>query len=137
MAKFQPGQSGNPAGKPKGAKDKRTAFRDLLTPHADELIRKAVALAKKGDPTCLRLCLERIVPALKSEGAPVSLPALADAATLSDQGRVILRAVAEGSLSPDRAGTLLQAVAAQARAVEVDELARRIEALEARQGVRQ
>lgn len=129
---FERGKSGNPAGRPRGAKDKRTKYREMLEPHAPKLMKKAVELAMKGDAACLRLTLERLLPALKSEGAPVALPALAEAATLSDQGRAVLAAVAEGSLSPDRAGTLLQAIAAQAKAVEVDELVRRVEALEAR-----
>ena len=29
MAKFEPGRSGNPAGRPKGVKDKRNELRDL------------------------------------------------------------------------------------------------------------
>lgn len=130
-SKFKPGQSGNPAGKPKGARDKRSAFRDLLHPHAKELIAKTVEMAKKGDATCLRLCLERLVPALKPETIPIALPALVAAGSVTDQGRAVLAAVASGELSPERAGTLLSAIAAQARAVETDELARRIEALEA------
>ncbi|CAJ0691643.1 hypothetical protein KXR69_16090 [Ralstonia holmesii] len=50
---FQKGQSGNPAGKPKGAKDKRTALRELLQPHAEQLVQKAVKLALDGDTTAL------------------------------------------------------------------------------------
>ncbi|MGH8625106.1 MAG: DUF5681 domain-containing protein [Gammaproteobacteria bacterium] len=59
---WKQGQSGNPEGRPPGAKDKRTALRALLTPHAQELVMRAVELAKSGDTTALRLCLERLIP---------------------------------------------------------------------------
>jgi hypothetical protein len=62
MAKFQNGCSGNPAGRPKGSRDRRTALRELLAPHAGHLISKAVELANSGDTPALRLCLERILP---------------------------------------------------------------------------
>ena len=63
---FKKGQSGNPSGRPKGVKDKRTELRELLEPHAEALVKKAVDLALMGDTSALRLCLERIIPAVKS-----------------------------------------------------------------------
>ena len=60
---FKPGQSGNPKGKPKGARHKATlAALELLDGEAEALTRKAVDLALEGDTTALRLCLERIAP---------------------------------------------------------------------------
>jgi len=63
---FQKGQSGNPSGRPKGAKDKRTELRELLQPHAPALIEKAVEMALDGDTTALKMCLDRIIPAMRS-----------------------------------------------------------------------
>ena len=60
--KFKPGISGNPKGRPKGARDKRTELRSLLEPHAKDLVEKVVELAKGGDTTAIRLCLERLIP---------------------------------------------------------------------------
>ena len=59
MAKFAKGQTGNPAGKPKGAKDKRTELRALLDPHKEALAAKGVELALGGDTTALRSCIDR------------------------------------------------------------------------------
>lgn len=64
---FQPGQSGNPSGRPKGVNDKRSEFRGMLEPHAKELIDKLVELAKSGEPTALRLCIERLLPRVKPD----------------------------------------------------------------------
>lgn len=66
MTKFMKGQSGNPAGRPKGIPDKRTQMRELFEPHAEALIDKAVQLALAGDTTALRMCLERIIPPMKA-----------------------------------------------------------------------
>ena len=66
--KFKPGQSGNPAGKPKGVKDRRTELRALLVPHAQELIDKVVALAKAGDTTALRILIDRLIPPIHLSG---------------------------------------------------------------------
>lgn len=63
---FVKGKSGNPAGRPKGASDRRTELRELLEPHAGALIKKAVEMALAGDTTAMKLCLERVLPAVKS-----------------------------------------------------------------------
>lgn len=63
---FKAGQSGNPKGRPKGSKDKRTELRELLEPHAPELIQKAVDMALGGDVSALKMCLDRLIPPIKS-----------------------------------------------------------------------
>jgi hypothetical protein len=68
--KFEPGQSGNPAGRPKGSGDRRSGLRSLLDPHAPALIEKAVEMALSGDMAALKLCLDRCLPAYRQEQAP-------------------------------------------------------------------
>lgn len=72
---FQPGQSGNLNGRPKGIVDKRTELRSLLEPHAKEIIEKLIENAKAGDPAALRLCIERLIPRVKPDvGINFELP---------------------------------------------------------------
>lgn len=53
--RFKPGQSGNPAGKPKGARNKATMLiEELLDGEANAIGRKAVEMAKNGDTTAIR-----------------------------------------------------------------------------------
>jgi hypothetical protein len=60
---FEPGKSGNPAGKLKGTRNKTTlAVEALLDGEAETITRKAIELAKEGNLTALRLCLDRIAP---------------------------------------------------------------------------
>ena len=56
---FEKGRSGNPAGRPRGNRNRSTlAAQLLLQGEAEALTRKAVELALSGDPTALRLCIE-------------------------------------------------------------------------------
>src|SRR6516165_11069046 len=60
---FVKGRSGNPRGRPVGARNKKTlAAAVLLEGESEALTRKAVELALAGDPAALRLCIERILP---------------------------------------------------------------------------
>lgn len=129
--RFQPG---NP-GRPPGIRDKRTAMRDLLLPHAPELVAKVVEMAKNGDATALRICLDRLIPPAKAKDDPVCLPGLTD--SLADNSRAVVKALADGELTPEEAATVLQALASQVRIIEADEIERRIAALEQAAGKRE
>jgi hypothetical protein len=73
-APFRKEQSGNPAGRPKGARNKATvASETLLDGEAEAITRKAVEMALDGDTTALRLVMERILPPRKDTG-PSCLP---------------------------------------------------------------
>ena len=60
---FQRGQSGNPAGRPRGAKGKRLQLPSELTSDAIAALAEAVA---GGDVQAIRLVLDRTIPALKA-----------------------------------------------------------------------
>ncbi len=128
MARFKKGQSGNRAGRPKGIKDRRVKYRELLEHHAPALVDKAVKLALGGDTAALRLCLERIIPTIKAKDEPVMLGSLKGA--LTKQGQMIVEAMGKGTLAPTEATTMLQALAAQARITELDVLEQRLRTLE-------
>jgi anthranilate phosphoribosyltransferase len=55
--------------------------------------------------------------------------------TLTNRGQAIMDAGLTGQVSPSEAASLLQALAIQARVIEAEELAARIEALEEKLGV--
>ena len=129
MARYKSGQSGNPAGRPRGSKDKRTELRDLLRPHAPALIEKLIAMALEGDHVALKLCIDRLVSPARAGHEPVTLPKFTG--TLSERGEQLLDSLRTGKLAPAETNALLQALAAQAKIKEIDELEQRIQALEA------
>jgi len=128
--KYKPGESGNPDGRPKGAKDKRTQYRELFEPHADDLIQKAIDLALTGDTTCLKMCIDRLVSPFRAKNATVTLDDIEG--TLTEKGEKIINAMGKGELSPSDASSMLSALAAQARIIEIEELEKRVSDLEAR-----
>ena len=130
---FQKGQSGNPAGKPKGRRSRHTlAAEVLLEGEAQALTRKAIELALAGDTTALRLCLERIVPARKSRTLKFEVPSMERAEDLPAAMGAILDQVAEGSLFLDEAAALVGMLEAKRRAIETTDIEARLKALEAR-----
>lgn len=126
--KFTKGKSGNPSGRPKGIRDRRLAFREHLERHTQDLIAKVIKSALAGDMAAMRLCLERIAPPLRAKDEAVILDRFEG--SLTDQGQTVLKAVGNGTLTPAEGASLLQALASQARLVETDDLARRVETLE-------
>lgn len=79
MTKFAKGQSGNPAGRPKGSKNKSTLFVELLEDDLPGLISVLRGKALDGDMNAMRLLLERLVPkqGVLSPESPYSDPVTA------------------------------------------------------------
>lgn len=130
MAKFQKGQSGNPAGRKPGTgrSDKlRTAIEEDLP----DIVSAMVEAAKSGDTRAAKLLLDRTLPALKPTAQPVKVPGLRNK-RLSEQGSIVFDAIGKGLLSAEQTQQLLGALASLSKIREVDELASRIEQLEQR-----
>ena len=88
---FQPGQSGNPSGRPKGARNKATlAVEALLENEAEALTRKVIDLALGGNMAALRLCFERLLPPRRNRGVAFDQPKIECAAdALAASGAVL------------------------------------------------
>ncbi|SFV17098.1 hypothetical protein SAMN02799631_06629 [Methylobacterium sp. 174MFSha1.1] len=128
---FQKGQSGNPAGRAKGSRTRvAQAMELILSDDADAIMRKATTLAKDGDPTALRLCLDRLMPVRKDRPVPFALPPIETAADLTKATGALLAAVASGELTPSEAAELGKLVDAHVRAIEVTDVQARLDALE-------
>ncbi|PSC02701.1 hypothetical protein SLNSH_22840 [Alsobacter soli] len=108
---FQPGQSGNPAGRPPGTRNKTLlALECLMDGEALELTRKVVEDAKNGDSVAMRLCMDRIFPPRKDRPVRFKIPNLAKASDAVQASAAIVQAVAEGELSPSEASELSKVV---------------------------
>lgn len=137
MAKFVAGQSGNPAGKPKGARDKRTELRALLQPHAEDLVQKAVELAKAGDVSALRICIDRLIPPLKEDRLAIKLPSLADIQGCRDAQAMVIEAVSKGDLLPAQGEQLSAMIEFQRKGLEGAEIMARLAAIEEKLGIKE
>jgi Family of unknown function (DUF5681) len=127
---FQPGKSGNPAGKPAGARNKTTlAVEALLDGEAEGLTRKAIELAKAGDMQALRLCLDRIAPARKDRLVQIQIPPLNSAADAVKASASI--ALSAGELTPGEAAELGKLVANYVTTLSASDFEKRLAQLEA------
>jgi len=120
---FTKGKSGNPGGRPKGS-----TLRSLLEPRAPELIDKLIEKALDGDTQALKICIDKLIPNIKSE--PVNISALSGHDDLASQGRAVLSAMGKGAIEPDTAASILSALNGQSKLVETTEILTRLEALE-------
>lgn len=128
--KFKPGQSGNPAGRPPGAKSKRTLVAELLETGATDIAQAMLTAAKNGDVAAAKLCLERIVPPLRNEGPRVKFD-LDPTKPLGEQGQQVFVAMAAGEMDVGTCKLLVECLSAIGGLNERDQLAERLAALEA------
>lgn len=128
---FTKGQSGNPAGRPKGARNRTTmAVEKLLEGEAEAITRTAIEMAKKGDSVALRLVMERVVPLRRGKPVRFDFPPVEHAGDVSAALGSILKATAVGDLTPDEAVTIAGVLEAKRKAIETVEMEVRLSALE-------
>ena len=128
---WKPGQSGNPKGKPRGV-GKVQKLRDAIAKDLPNILVRMTEAARSGDVGAARLLLERVIPPIKASEAPqrIDLPE----GSLTQQGRAVLAAVASGELAPGQGAALVGAIGTLARVAEIDDIERRVAALEKKHG---
>lgn len=133
-SKFQKGQSGNPAGRPRGSKNRSTLLAmAALEGELDAVVRKVIDAAKAGDMTAARLVVDKLIPAAKERPLNISLPVITDAAGCANAQAQIIATVAAGDLLPGEGEALASLIEHHRRAIETTDITRRLEALEAKE----
>jgi hypothetical protein len=133
--RFRPGESGNPAGRPQGSRNRASiAVENLLEGQAEALTQRAIERAMEGDATALRLCLDRILPPRRERTVQFELEAPKEAADCRDAFAAVIRAVANGDLTPSEGSTLAKLIADFAVVDEETRIARDNKSARARPG---
>jgi hypothetical protein len=128
---FKKGQSGNPNGKPKGALNRTTLIaQNMLEGQAEALVEKMIQLALHGDLTCLRVCIERLVPPKREEPIDIDLPEIGVTADIPKLFSALTAKLREGRTTPTEARALIDLAEAARRLFEAAEFEKRISALE-------
>jgi hypothetical protein len=129
--RFAKGQSGNPAGKPRGSRNATTlALESLLDGQAQALTQKAIELALAGDLTALRICLDRILPPRKDRPVTFNFPVITSISEAANTMSAVLTAVAAGEITPAEAAEIGKLVDTYVKAVEATDFSKRLEKLE-------
>jgi Family of unknown function (DUF5681) len=127
---FQIGQSGNPAGRPRGARNKRTlALESIMDDESEVITRKVVEMAKGGSIAAIRLVIDRLAPVRKDYPVDFELPPLNSAADAVAASAAIVAAVAAGDLTPLEAAQLSKVIHSYVQALEARDFEPRLEML--------
>ena len=128
---FQKGQSGNPAGRPRESRNKTSIrMQEMLEEKAEALVNKVVELAMGGNIAALRLCLDRLVPARKSEPLSCEMPPLARAADAVAAIGGIASAAVAGDVTADEAAKLAKVISLYVNTLEAHQFEHRLAQLE-------
>lgn len=130
--KGRPFEKGNRLGqgRPQGSRNKKTVFAEAMEGHGEAIIKQCQVLALKGDPTAMRLCMERLVPVCRPWNNRFCLPPVKTATDLGPAWQSVLKQVSLGHLSPQDGGAVASVLESRRRAIETEELEVRLRALE-------
>jgi len=124
---FGPGNKG----RPRGALNRKTRLlAALLEGEQEELIRKGLEVAAGGDSQMLKFFLSRILP--HERFVVIDLPRMESADDAVEALAAVTSAVCEAKITPSEAANLAALVNSYARAIDIADLVKRMEALEAR-----
>jgi hypothetical protein len=127
-ARGRPFANGNPGRKP-GSRNRATLVAAaLLDGEAEELVRKAVELAKAGDVGMLKFLLGRVLP--RERLIRLDLPRMDFADDAVEALDRIMRSVSEGTISPSEGAALGTLINSWAHAIDVADLVKRMDELE-------
>lgn len=126
---WQPGQSGNPKGRPVGSRNKKNVIAEEFEKDGSEVARVVMNAALEGDMQAANMVLQRLSPPLRARAEKVTFELTPDA-PLHQQANQVLASVAEGAIDPETGKLLIDCIQSVAGIRAVDELEARLVALE-------
>jgi F0F1-type ATP synthase gamma subunit len=128
---FQKGQSGNPAGRPRGSRNKTTVLmQNLLEGEAEEIARKAIEMAKAGDMGAIRVCMDRLASIRRKDPVAFELPPVDKARDSVAAVAAVVAAVAAGDLTTSEAAEVAKLIDVYVRTLAATDFEERLERLE-------
>lgn len=129
---WQPGQSGNPRGRPVGSRNKKNVIAEEFEKDGSAVARVVMDAALEGDMQAANMVLQRLSPPLRARAEKVTFELTPDA-PLHEQANQVLASVAEGAIDPETGKMLIDCIQSVAGIRAVDELEARLIALEEKQ----
>jgi hypothetical protein len=111
LMQFQKGQSGNPAGRPRGSRNKRTLLLEsLLHDQGESITRKLIELANGGEMRAIGMCMDRLLPVAKGQSVACDIPPMQKPMDAIAALSAFFDAVRVGDLTPAEAAALAKLV---------------------------
>ena len=128
---FAKGFVANPAGLRKGTRHAATRLAEaLIDGQAKEIVQKALAMAASGDPTAMRIVMDRLCPPRRERTISLAMPNIKSAADLITAAAALTDATAAGDITPGEAASLSTLVGNVAKAIETVEIVARLAKIE-------
>lgn len=128
---FAKGFVANPAGKPKGTRHKATRLAEtLIDGRAKELVDKVVDMALAGDPTAMRIVIDRLCPPRRERTISLDMPSIKSATDLIAAAAALTEATAAGDVTPSEAASMSTLIGNVAKSIETVEIVARLAKLE-------
>jgi hypothetical protein len=127
---FQPGNTFG-RGRPHGSRNNATiALQKLLDGHGEAITKKCALMALQGDPTALRLCMDRLLSPRKEQPVRFKVGPVTTAAEVAAAVSAVVQAVGGGQLTPAEGQMIAAILEGRRRVIETEEHERRLQELE-------
>jgi hypothetical protein len=134
IARGRPFAKGNP-GRPKGVRHRSTLVCEkLMRDDAKEIVQAVIVAAKAGDMVAAKIVLDRISPARKGRPIHFELPEARSVDDVAAALAAVVRAMADGELTPDEAALVASVLEMRRKSIETIELENRLRTLEMKAG---
>jgi hypothetical protein len=131
-SKFKRGQSGNPKGKPRGARNKSTlAAEKLLEGSLDRICQRIEEEALNGNMQAAKMILDRFLPVRKDRSIKIDFPQINSLEDVLNAIGSIVNAVGSGEISPSEGESLSRTLDMYSKAFETHQLEFRLREIEA------
>lgn len=116
---FAKGVSGNPAGRPQGARNRSTALRDLISDDQSEaILNTMIKAAMDGNLTAARYLLDRVAPASHSQSIMIDLPPIETVEAGAQAIDATLKAVGQGDITLNEAKEIIELIKDRIKLIE-------------------
>jgi Family of unknown function (DUF5681) len=117
--RFQPGQSGNPAGRPPGSLNKQTlAAQEAMIERGQEVINSIIDRAKNGESAAMRAVVARLLPTGRNRRMAIDLPVIKTPEDAELALSVVTDELSAGNLTISEASALVSLIDRMLRVAE-------------------
>ena len=128
---FTKGVSGNPKGKPKGARSRTTLLLEkMMSEDGENVVRSVIRAAVEGDMQAAKLIIDRLVPVRRGRSIDLDLPDVKTTIDTANAHAEVLSAVSEGRLDTEQAEALMRLLGHTRESILAADLEQRIINLE-------
>jgi hypothetical protein len=129
--KFSKGRSGNPKGKPKGARNRSSLIAErLFVNEIEDVCKTVIQEAKAGDMQAAKMILDRLLPPRRDNLISIDLPRIESSSDILKAIGCVSNAVGSGQISPSEGEALARIIDIHTKALELNEFDQRLSALE-------